>query len=144
MLDRVLPNSRLLTLAAATLLAFALSGCASNYQLKPTEVNPSASGELKVKEEDNDNYKVDLEVEHMAPPRNIGPSMRTYIVWLNPKESNEYIKAGQLKISDRSRDGELEFTTPYSNFEVVVTAEPAKDVVRPSDKVVLRQSVKAG
>lgn len=127
----------------AVVFAFALTGCgASSYQLQPTDLTPSSTGTVEIEDADeNENYKVDLEVDHMAPPKNLGPSLSTYIVWLDPAESAQTIKIGQLKIGEESRKADMEFTTPYDDFELMVTAETNRSVGSPSDKVVLRQRV---
>jgi hypothetical protein len=132
--------------AIAAVFALTLVGCGpSTYQLQPTDLTPSATGKVEVEDaDDNENYKVDLEVKHMAPPKNLGPSLSTYVVWLDTAESAQTIKVGQLKVNEDSREADIEFTTPYSDFEVLVTAEPNKTVGAPGNKVVLRQRVSAG
>lgn len=128
--------------ALITTLALLFAGCGGEtYELEPTSTAPSVAGNLKVEEYNESNYTAELELQYLPLPKNLGEGLSTYVVWVNPQNTDTYIKAGNLRVGQDSRDGELEFTTPYSAFNVIVTAEQNPRATEPGEPIVLEQQV---
>lgn len=123
------------TLIAALCFAAALFGCAKTVELPPSSDLPAATGEVKVSKDDNNNTRLDLKVQHFAPPQRLQPPKSLYVVWVKTP-NGEMHNVGQLNVND-DLEGELKATTPYEVFVVVITAENFATVTQPSQQVVL-------
>jgi len=128
-----------LLILAAFVLSFGLQACVNKARLVSTPVVPAAVGEVEVSTDDNNNTKVKLEVKYLAPPSALSPPRNAYVVWTRTGSANPE-KQGVLEIGD-DREGKIEFITPASDFEVVVTAEESPDVRYPSSTIALQSEV---
>lgn len=137
-------KNRIGTLLASMLLVsgLALVGCssASVYQMDSGERTAGAEGELNVDRDKNGNHVVNLKVAHLPMPSRLEDGMATYVVWVAPAEGQTPYNVGQIRLRD-DRSGELNFTTPFRSFNMMVTAEVDGQVMSPSNQVVLRRSV---
>ena len=112
--------------------------CAADQQvLAPTREAPASLGEVTTHADANGNTLLRVEVDHLPPPDALAPELRNYVVWVRPAGGYDYLNVGQLKISDE-RSGELETTTPHSDFDVLVTAEASGAPTQPSAHVILQ------
>jgi hypothetical protein len=69
------------------------------------------------------------------------PGATTYIVWLTPKKEGATAQnIGALTV-DSDGKGELEFESTVNSFSIVVTTEPAADVLKPTGREVLEATI---
>ena len=115
--------------------AVLVSACSKKIVFPTSEVVPAAEVVLEVEPDDNDNYKIELEVDNLASPRRLTPPRRTYAVWA-VTERNGTINLGNLNVSD-DNNASLKATTPFKPIRVFITAEDDRNVVTPSTQVVL-------
>ena len=123
--------------AALAVLPLAAVGCSSQiHELRPAQRNPAALGNIKAKADDNKNTVLEVRAEHLAPPAALDPTLNTYVVWIRPGVAQEFTNVGQLAMrSDRS--GQMQATTPFREFNVLVTAEQSGTARVPSTFVVM-------
>ena len=135
---------RLVTVAflVGLIAAFGLVGCASPalYQMESGERTAGAEGQLSITSDQNGNQLVELNVAHLPQPSRLSEGMAIYTVWIRPEESGQYYNMGRLRLND-DRTGVLSFTTPFSAYDMLITAEARPDQMSPSDEVVLRRSM---
>ena len=82
--------------------------------------------------------RVDVEVEKLPSPGKLGP-FATYVLWAVTADGN----ANNIgAIETRDGRGELEASTPLSQFALIVTAEPHFAVTAPSRAMVLQNLAK--
>ena len=131
-----------LLISAILVVGMALVGCSSTsvYQMDSGERTAGADGQLNVDQDRNGNQVVNLKVAHLPMPSRLEDGMATYVVWVYPSETQTPYNVGQIRLRD-DRSGELNFTTPFRSFNMVVTAEVDGQVMAPSNQVVLRRSV---
>ena len=111
--------------------------CGAKQQvLAPTRETPAALGEVTAHADGNGNTLLHVKVDHLPPPDVLAPELRNFVVWVRPAGGYEYLNVGQLKLDDE-RSGELETTTPHSDFDVLVTAEASGAPRNPSAHVIL-------
>ena len=135
---------QMVTLAALTLMMAVASGCATNAELAPTQLNPAAVGQVWLEEgREGENHEVKIKVEHMAPPQRIDDDLSTYVVWLRSRGQKEWSNVGQLSVG-ADRDARLSVPTVFRELDVLITAEPQADVQTPGQSVVLQGAVEAG
>ena len=119
-----------------------LMGCSSPavYQMQSGERTAGADGEMIVTMDDNGNQIVEMTVAHLPQPSQLEEQMSTYVVWLQPEGVSQRYNMGRITLND-DRTGALTFTTPFRQFDLMVTAEAEASETSPSDQVVLRQGV---
>lgn len=142
---------RYLAVTCAAALAMSSLGCASwfdggkgkstSWALQGSQKVPAASGQVTIKQENEQNRVVEVSVEHLAQPGKAFPGASDYVVWLLPtSRGGNPENLGVLQL-DSDLKGHLQAHTPYRSFQVVITAEPRANVTSPSDNRVLTASV---
>lgn len=118
---------------------FFFVSCARKAAFEKSAVVPSASGSVKVKKDNNNNYKVSLEVRDLTTPQNLVPARKAYLVW--NEADNGVFNIGQL-VSSRSFlargfKASLTVSTPNKPKKVFITAEDNTNTLAPSSQVIL-------
>lgn len=108
-----------------------------------TQLAPAAQGTVKAKAGENQNTQIAIEVKHLAEPYRVQPRARVYVAWINPQgQEAQPRNVGALRV-DKNLTGKLQTVTPYTNFDVTVTAEESPTASSPSGPPVLRTTVSA-
>ena len=119
-----------------------LSSCATKKMTFATSpIMPAATGSVKVKKDNNNNYAVDLKVLHLAPSGRLTPPKKTYIVWMRTADNGTQ-NIGQLNSSSsllsKTLKGELETVTTYKPESFFITAEDDATIQNPNNYVILQ------
>lgn len=54
--------------AFSVFMIFSFSSCARKISFSNSSVVPAATGKVKVKKDKNDNYRINVDIEHLAAP----------------------------------------------------------------------------
>ena len=108
-------------------------GPESELEFRGTSIALRAEGDAEVEFQDG-RARVEVEVKNLPAPNNLGP-FATYVLWAVTIDGNAN-NLGSILVNDG--DGELEATTPLSQFGLIVSAEPHFAVTAPSRAVVLQ------
>lgn len=100
---------------------------------------PSVEGKVEVASGQQGNRDLKVEAKHLAPPDATFSGTSTYVVWLKPKEGAP-VNVGVLK-PDKDLNAQLETKTPFTSFEVLVTAEHGSQATEPSGRQVMSAKV---
>jgi hypothetical protein len=123
--------------------AFILQSCAAKYAFSTSAVVPAAEGAVKVKKDGNNNYKIQVEVKHLAEPKRLTPARQLYVVWMET-EKNGRKNLGQLKTSSglfsSTLKSSLETVTSFKPVNFIITAEDEGNIQNPGGQVVLETS----
>jgi hypothetical protein len=136
-------KKKTLSLVAAAFCAAACSHMnAQAVKLKPeTEGAASiAKGEVRTIDSSNDNKRVWVKIEHLAPPEKVADGATTYVVWAQPEGGATPQNIGALKVDDEL-EGSLMTVVPYDNFRLFITPEPSAQVTEPSGEEILAASL---
>ena len=121
--------------------AFILQSCASKYAFSTSAIVPAAQGAVKVKKDGNENFKINVEVKHLAEPKRLTPARQLYVVWMQT-EKNGMKNIGQLKTSSglfsSTLTSSLETVTSFKPVSFMITAEDEGNIQNPGGQVVLR------
>ena len=131
-------KTRILSLMLGILLVAAIAN-AKKYPLTANQSVPAARGQVDVGRDKNGNTKVEIEVEHLAPPENLSPPRTTYVVWFQERGA-EPLNQGTLK-PNKGLKANFKSVTPLKTFDVLVTAESDPTGKSPSGQEVMRASV---
>ncbi len=112
-----------------------ISACSKKVTFPVSDIVPAAEAVVKVKEDSNENFEIDLDVSNLASPDRLSPGRRHYVVWMVTKKHGT-INIGKLDIN-RKNNGDLKTNTPYEPIRIFITAEDNSEPVVPSTQVVL-------
>lgn len=131
------------------LAVLALSGCAmmggSSSQTLPMQQGsrtPAAAGSIAFKASEKGNNEVTVAAKYLPIPSDLESGVSTYVVWLDAGHGP--VPVGTLDIAGDKRNAELKTSTPFHDFQVLVTAEHQPAPARPSHLVILRGQVGSG
>jgi hypothetical protein len=119
---------------------FIFTSCAQRVTFLSSTVVPAADGRVKVKQDDNRNYQIDVKVTDLADVGRLKSSKETYVVWMETDRGN-IENLGQLRSSrgflSRQHTATLETVSAYKPTRVFVTTEHGTNARHPSNEVVL-------
>lgn len=139
MFERVMKMTQVAAMAGL----LALGGCATaRVPLGSSSDIPAAEGTVMTSMTKNNNTAVDVRVKHLAPPNKVEPGATTYVVWARPEGTGEVLNLGALKVDD-NLTGQLKTVTPYTGFELFITAEPTAQASSPQGDELLSAVVPA-
>lgn len=106
-------------------------------QFRGTTRFPRMKGEAKVKRTARSGTTIELSVEKMPRPFELGAGYATYVLWaISPTGQADNL--GEIKRSGLFFiDSKVRFTTPLQTFSLIITAEPHFLVTRPSQTIML-------
>lgn len=121
-------------------LAFTFSSCSKKVLFINSDVVPAATGKVKISTGDNDNYKIDIEILHLAEPDKLNPPKKYYVIWMETAE-NGIINLGQINSAtgffSNALKAEIHTVTPFKPVKVFLTAEDSASISEPGARVVL-------
>ena len=98
---------------------------------------PRMKGEAKVKRTGRSGTRIEISVEKMPRPFELGAGYATYVLWaISPTGMADNL--GEIKRSGIFFiDSKMTVTTPLQTFALIITAEPHFLVTRPSQAIML-------
>lgn len=124
------------TLVILLLVMTSLESCTEKIPFLKSTVVPAAEGWVKVKEDRNNNYTIELNVTRLADPQRLTPPKNMYVVWIDTEQNGQQM-VGQLNMS-KSLNGSIKTMTPYKPIGIFITAEDDINIKYPDSQVVLR------
>lgn len=105
---------------------------------------PRLRGQASIERKNKTGTKVNISLENLPRPYELGAAYTTYILWaITPEGRSDNL--GELKYrSGTTQDPRGSFTTPLQTFALIVTAEPHYLVKEPSRAVILENVQPAG
>ncbi|MEW6209757.1 MAG: OmpA family protein [Acidobacteriota bacterium] len=133
-----------ITAGRATLAIKYPEGDGTSIDMVGTALSPRVRGKAHVKRAAA-RTRVKLEITDLDHPQSLGSHYTTYLLWAIAPEGQADIM-GEIPATGSRR--ELEVTTPYQTFGLIITAEPHAMVKLPSPAIVaenvLRKNTKGG
>jgi hypothetical protein len=123
-------------------LALWLAACGADgrYVVIGSARAPSASGVVEVDDLGGGSTQVAVHLEHLHPPDRLQDGLAHYVVWFVPS-SGTPVRGGPLRFDPEARTGDATQTSPFSQFEVRVTAERDSRPAAPSEYVIATQRI---
>jgi outer membrane protein OmpA-like peptidoglycan-associated protein len=113
-------------------------GGATKIDFLGTPLLPKAHGEAKV--ESKQGYiEIEVEFRELQPATAYGPEYLTYVMWAITPEGRT-TNLGEVLLN--GTNSKLDVTTELQSFGLIVTAEPYFAVTRPSDVVVMENTIR--
>jgi hypothetical protein len=128
------------TVSKILLVVFLLISCARKMNFAPSSVVPAATGHAKIKKDHNKNYIVTVSILNLADPKNLNPSRKVYVVWLED-DRNSTKNIGQITTSSsmfsKALKGEVKATATSMPSRIFITAEDDGNIQYPGPQMVL-------
>jgi hypothetical protein len=122
------------------LLLSTLGSCSKKINFLTSSVVPAARGYVKVSNDKNKNYVIQIHLLDLAEVQRLQPSKKTYIIWLNT-EQDVSKNIGQLRSSTGNMSRQLKATfetvSSFKPTKIFITAEDDPSVQYPATQVVL-------
>ena len=116
------------------------SGCSQKMHFATSPAVPAATGEVKIKKDDNNNYIITVNVVNLAESKNLTPSRNTYVVWMESDGQNVK-NIGQINSStgllSKALKGELKAAATSKPTKIFITAEDDGNVQYPGNQLIL-------
>src|SRR6202171_2488941 len=113
---------------------------ATKINFQGTDLMPAAAGEGKV-DRKGGTLAIEVEFSGLDKPTSFGNEYLTYVLWAISPEGRP-MNIGEVLVGDNHRS-KLDVTTDLQAFAMIVTAEPYYAVRRPSNLVVLENSIRS-
>jgi len=102
-------------------------------------INPQAMGKAEVKHKDG-RTRIKLEMEDLGNPQAIGPYYTTFVLWAIAPEG-QADNLAELPVKTKI---EMDATTNFQTFGLIITAEPHSAVKLPSPVIVAENTLRRG
>jgi outer membrane protein OmpA-like peptidoglycan-associated protein len=113
---------------------------ATKINFQGTDLMPAAAGEAKVASK-RGTMAIEVEFSGLDRPTTFGGEYLTYVLWAISPEGRP-VNIGEVLVGDNHRS-KLDVTTDLQAFAMIVTAEPYYAVRRPSNVVILENSIRS-
>lgn len=125
-----------LLLMVSVVIMLVMNSCATTNHFQASSIVPAAEGVVKVKKDNNNNYRVTINVVNLAEPDRLQPPRESYVIWME-SEDNQTKNIGQIKSShsmlSKSLKGSFETVTSIKPKKVFITAENNPSVQYPDN-----------
>jgi len=113
---------------------------ATKVNFQGTDLMPAAAGQAKV-ESKRGALEIEAEFSGLDKPTTFGNEYLTYVLWAISPEGRQ-VNIGEVLVGDNHRS-KVDVTTDLQAFALIVTAEPYYAVRRPSNLVILENSIRS-
>ncbi len=127
---------RLLFITVITLL----SACATKVNFPLSNIVPAAEITATKKQDNNDNYAIEVIAENLASAERLSPAKNNYSVWI-VTENNGTKNIGQMT-NKNAEKVTLKTTTPFNVKEIFITAEEQSNLTYPTGVEISRTTFK--
>ncbi len=124
-------------------MIFLSTSCAQKISFLNSSIVPAAKGSVKVKQDNNNNYVINIKIKDLAAVERLQLSKETYVVWMETDRGNTE-NLGQLKSSSsflsKQNTASLQTVSAFNPVKIFVTAEDGTDVRYPGRVILTTNS----
>jgi hypothetical protein len=117
-----------------------LNSCAKKINFQTSPVVPAARGTVKVKKDDNKNYRIRINLLNLAEAKRLPTSEKTYVVWMESDQQAVknlgQLNSGRSMLSKKLK-ASFETVSPVKPTKIFITAEDNSSVQYPGNELVL-------
>ncbi|MBJ2172661.1 hypothetical protein JBL43_00320 [Aureibaculum sp. A20] len=123
-----------------TMVFLMFISCGTTKKFPLSDLVPAAEITVSKKQDNNNNYVIEVSAENLASADRLDPPKNNYVVWI-VTEDNGIKNVGQLS-NKNAKKVELETTTPFDVKEIFITAENEGNITYPSGIEITRTTLK--
>ena len=121
-------------------MLFFMASCSTTTSFLNSSVVPAATGKVTLKQDNNENYNIKVQIDDLAAIERLQLAKDTYVVWLETDRGNAE-NLGQLVSStgfmSKQHTATLETVTSFKPVRIFVTAENGINVRYPGSDEIL-------
>lgn len=136
---QVAPDDRVVIAKRHTLAIRYKDNDDTSVNVAGTTLNPQAFGKAEIKRKDG-RTRIKLKMENLGHPQALGAYYTTYILWAIAPEG----QADNLAELPVKHEFEIDVTTSFQTFGLIVTGEPHSAVKLPSPVIVAENTLRKG
>jgi outer membrane protein OmpA-like peptidoglycan-associated protein len=137
--SRVIPTAQVTVAKRSTLAIRYKDDDGTSVNMVGTNLNMQASGKAEVKRKEG-RTRVRLEMENIGHPQSLGAYYTTYILWAIAPEG-QADNLAELPVKSKF---DVEVTTSFQTFGLIITAEPHSAVKLPSPVIIAENALRKG
>ena len=138
--QRNTPIKKMVLGIAAMLIVLTIASCSKKVSFMTSSVVPAARGYVRVKNDDNKNYAIEIHLSDLAEVKRLQPAKNTYVIWMETDQQMTK-NIGQINSSVNSITKKLkasfETVSSFKPIKIFITAEDEASVQYPGTQVVL-------
>jgi hypothetical protein len=123
------------------ILVIALTSCSRKINFNDSTVVPTATGQVKLKKDNNNNYKIEADFKHLADPQKLQIPKQLYVLWMET-ERNGTKNLGKIipekGLFTSTIKASLETVSSMKPTRFFITAEDDGAVQYPGSEVILQ------
>ncbi|HXF38163.1 MAG TPA: OmpA family protein [Blastocatellia bacterium] len=132
-------NSQWIAVKRKTLAIRYKNNDSTTVNIVGSAIDPRAIGKAEIKHE-NGRTRIKLEIENLGNPQAIGPFYTTFVLWAIAPEG-QADNLAELPIKNKIN---VDVTTNFQTFGLIITAEPHSAVKLPSPVIVADNTLRRG
>lgn len=136
---QITPDSQVITARRTTLAVQYPDNDETEVDMVGTAINPNARGKAEVKRKEG-RTRIELAMKHLGHPQSLGAYYTTFLVWAVAPEGQADLIA-ELPVKNET---DIEVTTSFQTFGLIITAEPHSAVRLPSPVIVAENALRRG
>jgi hypothetical protein len=121
-------------------LLFTINSCSKKIVFPTSSIAPAATGRVKIKKDNNNNYSINVNIENLPNSKRLNPPRDYYVVWIQTR-NNGLKNIGRIVSSSgflsSKMKASLNAVSPLKPHRVFITAENDEYVRYPGNMVVL-------
>jgi hypothetical protein len=137
---QVSQNTSFLSAVITLLLLLTFNSCSKKIVFPTSRIAPSATGKVKIKKDNNNNYAINLNIENLPDSKRLSPPRDYYVVWSETRDNNiknlGRIVSSSSFLSSKMK-ASLNAVSPLKPHRVFITAENDEYVRYPGNMIVL-------
>jgi len=122
------------------LLLVSLASCSKKVNFLTSPVVPAARGYVKINNDKNKNYVIQMQLLELAEVQRLQPSKQTYVIWM-VTEQDRSKNIGQLKSStgmfSKKLKASFKTVSSFKPTQFFITAEDDPSIQYPGTQVVI-------
>ena len=126
------------------LITSLLTSCSRKVSFLTSTVVPAAQGKVKIKRDNNKNYKIEMDIEDLTQPDRLQQSRKAYVVWMTG-DDNSVKNMGRVTTSTGLLSSKLkasfETVSPIKPKRIFITAEDDPAISYPGSQLVLTTDI---
>jgi outer membrane protein OmpA-like peptidoglycan-associated protein len=138
-ITRITPTGQVMSAKRHALAVKYKDDDGTSVNLFGTTINPRVEGKAEVKRKEG-RTRVKLMLENLGHPQSLGPYYTTYILWAIAPEG-QADNLAELPVKNKF---DVEVTTSFQTFALIITAEPHSAVKLPSPIIVAENALRKG
>lgn len=121
--------------AFLTLMILSFTSCTPKITFLTSSVVPAAEGVVTVKDDNNNNYAIKLDITNLAAVDRLTPPKNTYVVWMET-DRGAARNIGRIVVTNKMNVS-FETVSSFRPTKIFITAEDNENAQYPGEMLVL-------